>query len=97
MKLERAEFILNTNRGRMTIVFEGDTVHVLRGDAAVAEGGVKLNNAPRSYGGRPYKPCVSHAIEAVRNAFEEPEKTLSESRRRDYSRPTPRLVRYPKG
>jgi hypothetical protein len=91
MKLSRAQFIFTDKDGRDTrVTFEGDEVEV------VGANRVTLDNKPRTWGGRPYKPCISHATEAIRTALGEPAKNNFETRRRNETRPSTRLVRYPK-
>jgi hypothetical protein len=44
-------------------------------------------NTPRRWGGRPYKPCVSHALDCIRLAQGKPAKTEQEKYRRKMARP----------
>ena len=64
MKLTSAEFVFVDKKECVEIVFHGDSVRVLAGGKEI----YKADNTPRKYGGRPYKPCVSHCLIVYRHA-----------------------------
>lgn len=58
MKLNAATFSLtHAKHGKIAVTFEGDVITVQFADQLKTKA-----NKPAKWGGRPYKPCVSHAI-----------------------------------
>lgn len=64
MKLYHAEFSFIQGKSNVEVCFEMDHVKVSVDGMEI----YKADNSPRKYGGRPYKPCVSHCLIVYRHA-----------------------------
>lgn len=72
MKLQAASFLFkHPVAGTVLVEFDGDQVTV----QGTKEKPFVIENGPAKWGGRPFKPCVTHALEAIAAAAREPAKT----------------------
>lgn len=87
INLTKADFHFAGSGGRDIIVhFYDGTVRVwIDGDIT------EIPNAERPFGGRPWKPCATHALALIRQVMGEPARNGFARRRRRESAPTPRL------
>jgi len=93
MKLQRASFTFKHHEhGAITVEFAGDIVFVTRGDLSQK---LRIDNKSARYGGRPFKPCATHAIDLARQVLPKPEapKTEFDKQRRAKQRPGLRIHR----
>lgn len=64
MKLSSAEFVFVDGKQCVEIVFHADEVRVTVDTKEI----YRADNSKKKYGGRPYKPCVSHCLIVYRHA-----------------------------
>lgn len=81
MKIQLATFVLEISPlDTATVVFDPERaeVRIHRGRESQI-----IENRPRKCGGPAYKPCLSHAADVFRLAFQQPAKSEQEKQRRE--------------
>lgn len=90
MELRFARFtIVHAKLGEIDVDFEGDKIMVHPGIVVGGQRPFMIDNKPRKWGGRPYKPCVSHALDCIRLATHKP--PASEQARQRQKKVRPKL------
>ena len=83
-----------SSSGIALVTFREDVVVVTR-ETAGRTSSINVEtvpNTPRKWGGRPYKPCVSHALDCIRLAMGKPALTVQENQRREVVAPKKKLL-----
>ena len=87
MTLLCTRFYFQHHTGRVSVTFEGDAVSVLLPNKAVHT----IQNRPRKWGGRPYKPCLTHATELASQYLAKPKQNNFAKQRREKQSPSLRI------
>lgn len=88
MKLHTAKFVFDVHKvGKVTVTFSGDEVCVANGSDSFV-----IENKEKGYGGRRYKPCVSHCRQVIEHALEKPPSTVWAKKKLKEAKPVLGLV-----
>jgi hypothetical protein len=88
MKLKSAKFVFDVHKvGRVIVTFADDEIAVVIGNDSFL-----IENKEKGYGGRPYKPCLSHCRQAIEHAMRKPPSTPWAKQKRKVAKPVLGLV-----